>query len=403
MQFLAQIYVALFLAILAFLLSVKPSVDVYLLSLLHPEATKASVWLVFILTAMFSFLPLIWLPKVSLRKALFSIMAYAVVILLIIMAILKISDIWISPTPVIAIMLLSYPLWYFINASMSQAAVDEALRAMRKELEVMGVEFADSDDAAAKCSEQARIAKLTLAIQHMRDLHQSREDTLMFISHDVRTPVGASLVLLEKLEHNVYTERMRKLLTRAHSMAESFVKASRAETADVNKFKAVDMVSLIQQVIDELHEMLLAKNIRIETGFSDEIMMVRADFGLLFRAVFNVLVNAIDYSPDNARIRVVLTKDGSMLDIRVIDQGPGIPDDKLHQLFQRFGRANAEHQLQTGNGLGLYFVSITVRKHRGTVEVRNRDEGGVEFLIRLPLERRKSDISVPYNRRLNQA
>jgi signal transduction histidine kinase len=87
------------------------------------------------------------------------------------------------------------------------------------------------------------------------------------------------------------------------------------------------------------------------------------------------------------------------LRLKVVDQGPGVPEDKIQKLFKRFSRADGEHQDQDGSGLGLYFVGITIRKHRGTVSVVNNQNQGAEFVITIPLERRKHNIPVAYDRR----
>ena len=90
---------------------------------------------------------------------------------------------------------------------------------------------------------------------------------------------------------------------------------------------------------------------------------------------------------------------GKNLQLKILDEGPGIPESKLPKLFKRFSRAEEECQSVNGCGLGLYFVNITVKKHRGNVSVRNLPSCGAEFLITLPLERRKVNLNVPYERR----
>ena len=110
-------------------------------------------------------------------------------------------------------------------------------------------------------------------------------------------------------------------------------------------------------------------------------------------------MNAVNYSPVNGWLDVLLSVDGKNLQLRIMDQGPGIPESRLPQLFKRFSRAEDEYHCWNGCGLGLYFVSITVKKHRGSVSVRNLPDAGAEFLIVLPLERRKVNLDVAYERR----
>jgi len=170
--------------------------------------------------------------------------------------------------------------------------------------------------------------------------------------------------------------------------------------SDVNKFHVLDMVSLTQQAVDDAYELLETKNIALEMSHPEGNVWVRGDFGLLFRAVSNILQNAVNYSPERSTIRVVIDKDDAMMRLKVTDQGPGIPEDNIHKLFRRFTRAEGEHQNQGGSGLGLYFVGVTVRKHRGTVSAANVHTQGAEIMITLPLERRKNNLPVAYDRRV---
>lgn len=306
---------------------------------------------------------------------------------------------WISPIKLLLSVLVAFLIWLSLRAKSAQDAIDTVLQNMRDELSYLGMESEEDMQESITDSQQSRIFKLMLTTQHLRDLHKSRNDALMFISHDIRTPLGAAILLLDKFEKTKYTERMQQLLERAHLMAEGFVHATRAESADVNKFKVIDMVSLTEQVVDDLYVLIQAKQLRVNTQFPECSVMVRGDYGLLFRAVSNVLLNAVNYSPANATVEIFLTADSDFLELKIIDEGPGIPENKLPKLFKRFSRAEGEYQASNGCGLGLYFVNVTVKKHRGNVDVKNIVNRGVEFVIRLPLERRKVNLHVQYDRR----
>jgi signal transduction histidine kinase len=325
---------------------------------------------------------------------------YIIAVVALVFATGYIFKIWIPPTGSILAILLAYPIWSCARLNSAQAALDHALQNLQDELAKLGMEQQSEQPYSGEDPQQARIRKLALTARHLRDMHKSRSDTLVFISHDIRSPLGAAMLLLDKFEHNKYRARMEHLLARAHTMAEGFLQASRAEMSDVNKFHVLDMVSLTQQVVDDVYELLETKNIALEMNHPEDNVWVKGDFGLLFRAVSNILLNAVNYSPERSVITVVIDKDDIMLRLRVTDQGPGIPEDKIQKLFRRFTRVEGEHQDQGGSGLGLYFVGVTIRKHRGTVSVVNVPMQGAEFVITLPLERRKKNLPVAYDRRV---
>ena len=360
----------------------------------------APVWLTCLLSALAAVLPLLWFSRLSPISSLVSVFVYIGIVVFLAVAAVYSLKIWVPPVGALLTILIAYPLWSCRRFNTAQSALDQALQNLHSELAQLGMEQEDELNGNVEDPQYARVSKLALAAKHLRDMHKSRTDTLAFISHDIRAPLGAAMLLLDNFESNKYTERMQHLLGRARVMSDGFLQASRAEMSDVNKFKVLDMASLVQQVIDDVYELLTAKKISLQIEFPDESLWVRGDFGLLFRAVSNILLNAVNYSPDNSVIRVSLEREDDMLSLRVADQGPGIPENKIKKLFKRFSRVDGIYQAQDGSGLGLYFVGITINKHRGSVAVKSEIGQGAEFIITLPMERRKNNIPVDNDRRV---
>lgn len=402
MQFKDRIFLMAVLGLLACLLIVSIELTPHTFSAIfdNKALVRTPVWLTCLLTIALVLLPLLWFPKLSPFWSLLGIGVYIITVVALIFAIAYFYKVWLPPTSAILAILLAYPLWSCSKVNAAQAALDQALQNLQDELARLGMEHEEVTPLGDDDPQQARIRKLALTAKHLRDMHKSRSDALAFISHDIRSPLGAAMLLLDKLENNKYSMRMQQLLERAHKMAEGFLQASRAEMSDVNKFHVLDMVSLTQQVVDDAYELLAAKSINVEIQHTEDNVWVRGDFGLLFRAVSNILLNAVNYSPEGAVIKVIIESDDVALRLKVIDQGPGIPENKLQKLFKRFSRAESEHQDQNGSGLGLYFVGITIRKHRGTVSAANAHGQGAEIIIMLPVERRKNNLPVIDDRRV---
>jgi len=402
MQFKDRIFIMAVLGLFACLLVVSVELNTHTFSAFvdNKALVRTPVWLTCLLTVVLVLLPLFWFPKLSPLYSLLGIGVYIITIVSVIFAMAYFYEVWLPPTSTILAILLAYPLWSCSKVNAAQAALDQALQNLQDELARLGMEHEEESPLGDDDPQQARIRKLALTARHLRDMHKSRSDTLAFISHDIRSPLGAAMLLLDKFEDNKYSIRMQQLLERAHKMAEGFLQASRAEMSDVNKFHVLDMVSLTQQVVDDAYELLTAKSIAVEMHHTEDNVWVRGDFGLLFRAVSNILLNAVNYSPEGAVIKVMIESDDIALRLKVIDQGPGIPENKMQKLFKRFSRVESEHQDQNGSGLGLYFVDITIRKHRGTVSAANMHRQGAEFVITLPVERRKNNLPVIDDRRV---
>jgi CHASE2 domain-containing sensor protein/anti-sigma regulatory factor (Ser/Thr protein kinase) len=359
----------------------------------------APSWIVSLLCVLLAMPPLLWLSRLSPLKSVLLIAVYFFAIISASLSTVHWWGIWVPTSGALIAILLAYPIWSWRKLDSAQLSLDKELQRLRDELSALGMVTEDNLDGIYEDPLQSRILKVNLTAQHLRNLHKSRNDTLAFISHDIRAPLGAAMMLLDKFETNKYSERMSKMLIRAHSMAEGFLQASRAEMANVNRFHELDIVSLTQQAIDDVYEISMAKQLKLLKEFPEECVWVRGDFGLLLRAVSNILLNAVKYSPEQGVVSVVLKSDEYSVELKVIDQGPGLPAKKITKLFKRFSRAEGEHQAQEGSGLGLYFVNVTIKKHRGNVSVHSEEGRGATFIISLPLERRKSNNLVENDRR----
>lgn len=383
-----------------------PSIEFYAHAIAAMQSSllivDAPTWIVILLSALLTIPPLFWLTKVSSLKSILLIAIYFLLVIIISLSIVHFWRVWIPVSGALFAILLVYPIWSGRKLNSAQLSLDRELQRLRDELSALGMVTEDHSVGSDVDFLPSRILKVNLTAQHLRNLHKSRNDTLAFISHDIRAPLGAAMMLLDKFEANKYTERMSKMLTRAHSMAEGFLQASRAEMANVNRFHELDIVSLTQQAIDDVYEMSMAKQLKLMKDFPDGCVWVRGDFGLLLRAISNILINAVKYSPEQGVINVVLKSDEQSIVLSISDQGPGIPPKKLTKVFKRFSRAESEHQAQEGTGLGLYFVNVTIKKHRGAVAAYSDEGHGATFVITLPLERRKEDSPVENDRRKHQ-
>jgi signal transduction histidine kinase len=127
-----------------------------------------------------------------------------------------------------------------------------------------------------------------------------------------------------------------------------------------------------------------SKTIRLSHQSLGNAYVIYGDVSYLYRSVLHLIDNAIKFTPERGQVSIELAYSHHDILIRVMDTGPGIPDEDLPLLFERYYRDTPTSDGRSGIGLGLEFVRSTVEAHRGSVSVRNGDDGGAEFLITLP-------------------
>jgi signal transduction histidine kinase len=187
-----------------------------------------------------------------------------------------------------------------------------------------------------------------------------------------------------KIEQNSQLkESLQKPLAQALHLAEDFLQASRAELMDNTNFKELDFAGLAHQAIDDAYEAAQAKNMILVRNVVNGMIWVEGNFGLLHRAILNLILNAVKFGPTNTEIHITLNSNQTFATLSVTDYGPGISKSEQIHLFKRFTRA--EGVKSEGAGLGLYFVQTVVEKHRGKVSVHSDIGEPTSFQFELPI------------------
>ena len=227
---------------------------------------------------------------------------------------------------------------------------------------------------------------------------RERQAAIDFLSHDLRAPAHALIDLCEGgLEDPGLSPATRELLQAAGKLSRRMVQMATTyldlvRSASPEAYTRADPV-LLADVVAEAAETIApeaaAKSVRVAIDLDDgEPGWVTGDAALLRRAVENLLSNAVKVTPPHGRVELALERRAAALAVVVRDEGPGIAPSRRSQLFQRFGPlARTPRSSSRSVGLGLAMVMSVVARHRGTVFVDNRPEGGAEFRIELPLER----------------
>ena len=218
-----------------------------------------------------------------------------------------------------------------------------------------------------------------------REAQQHRETMLRFLSHDLRAPHSAILALLDV--HNgdspIFAQ-IEQQVKRALSLTESFVQLAKAE-ADGYHFQPTLFAMLVMDAFDQVAVIAQLKGIHLvhDLDEADE-GMVSADQSLLTRALFNVLENAIKYSPSGTTVTLSHGSAQGWLECRISDQGPGIAPGDLPELFSQYRRFDSA-QGSEGLGLGLTMVKAVIERHGGRVLCESELGKGSTFSLKLPL------------------
>ncbi len=172
-------------------------------------------------------------------------------------------------------------------------------------------------------------------------------------------------------------ERIVKLVT-------GFLDATQAESGKMEmKQQRVSLTPLIENLTQEQMEALRKKNISLNTDLYRQLPDVSGDESQLERVLWNLVGNAIKFTPPGGTISVSSQVDDGHVSISVTDTGMGIPEDALPQLFTEFRRLKGAENIE-GTGLGLFIVKTIVEAHGGTVLAESKQGEGSKFTVRLP-------------------
>jgi two-component system, OmpR family, sensor histidine kinase KdpD len=250
-------------------------------------------------------------------------------------------------------------------------------------------------DQAAVAIERIALAKGLDEARVLAETERLRAALLTSISHDLRTPLasilGAASSLRSFPEKYGAAER-EELLTTLHDEAErlnrfvsNLLDMTRLESGAVElKLDLIDVGEIIGAALQRAAS-VLARH-RVEVAVAPELPMLRLDAMLFEQVLFNLLDNAAKYSPPGSRIDIRAGRDGELIEIEIVDEGPGIPPNDLERIFDKFYRVQAQDRRRAGTGLGLAICRGFVEALGGWIAARNRrDRSGAVLTIRMPV------------------
>lgn len=226
-----------------------------------------------------------------------------------------------------------------------------------------------------------------------RDAEQRKNDLIMYLAHDLKTPLSSVIGYLTLLydEGEISPERREKYLSIALDKAErledlinEFFEITRFNLSEITlQYGRIDLTRLLEQLVFEFKPMLREKNLTCDLQAPEDLAL-RCDGDKLQRVFDNLLRNAVLYSYPDTNITITAAREGSRVMIRFRNRGDTIPEEKLSRIFEQFYRLDAARSSGGGAGLGLAIAEQIVELHGGTITAQSAEEL-IEFTVILPL------------------
>jgi PAS domain S-box-containing protein len=232
----------------------------------------------------------------------------------------------------------------------------------------------------------------------METVMRLRDEFLTITAHELRTPVtsllGYAQLLQRRSEHSESSsdrilQPVRVVVEQAQRLdrlTATLLDMTRIEHGQlVLNRQAIDLPTAVAHAIEQLQ--VLAGQHTLSVTYPTEALVIEADQLRLEQIIYNLIQNAIRYSPAGGNITVRVRGEGDQAIVTITDQGIGIPVDDMPYVFDRFYRAeNSIKQHMSGIGIGLYIVKELVALHHGTIDVQSVAGVGSTFTVTFPLK-----------------
>lgn len=238
--------------------------------------------------------------------------------------------------------------------------------------------------------------------ERINDLMTSQRQIIGDLSHELRTPLSRMSLALESKNLSIKEQKQRieREIALTNQLVEetmtlAWLDSEHSQTLNPQQQESVQLSLLLDLICDDA-EFEFPK-LSIKRQYPDNIMLANSHTLALSQAIENIIRNGLMHSPEHGTLYISLAyvkqpeqiKDSEhmekLLQIRVLDQGPGVPEDKLEQIFQPFYRLDkARMRKKGGFGLGLALARKQTQRLGGSLTARNNPKGGLEMILQLP-------------------
>jgi hypothetical protein len=247
-------------------------------------------------------------------------------------------------------------------------------------------------DEQKRAIEEARSAR-----DRAEEATRLKDEFLATLSHELRTPLNAILgwsrllqsgsVAKEKVAHGL--DSIVRNAFAQNQLIEDLLDVSRIISGKMRlSVEMVELAQVVANAVDVVQTAADAKGVRIHSVLDPDAGIIAGDPTRLQQIAWNLLTNAVKFTPKDGRVHVTLRREGSVVELAVADTGAGIAAEFLPYVFDRFRQQDGTITRRAGGlGLGLAIVKNLVELHGGTVGVESELGKGSRFWVRLPRAR----------------
>jgi len=232
--------------------------------------------------------------------------------------------------------------------------------------------------------------------QRLKQNEKYKTEMLGQFTHEMKSPLVAINQALELLEVSIgseITKNQKRLLTilfgNSETLANLITNILHSATYDAENMPLdlhkENIIKVFTNTIMKLAPTVKDKNIEVDLNFSSENIDCEIDKDRMEEVFYNLISNAVKFSPVNSNLKVIILERDSFVYINLKDEGIGIPAQEIPYIFEKMYRASNSTKMSVkGTGLGLYITSQIVQAHGGKIKVRSKEKEGSEFIITLP-------------------
>lgn len=228
-----------------------------------------------------------------------------------------------------------------------------------------------------------------LALQDVSELvrlNRARRDMVANISHELRTPIANIRSIIDSLFHEDEKPKRKRSISSLQAIAretdsllwviQEMMDLSMIESGQsILRMVEINLRSLVQNAVDRMEDQAESKEVMIIHDIPKKYQ-VWCDWDQLQRVLVNLIHNAIKWSPRGGKITITASNGSDEITVKVVDDGPGVPDDQVERIFERFYQVDSSRSGGEGTGLGLAICRHIVEAHGGRIWTEGKSQAG---------------------------